>query len=172
MLQQIFSILGAVLLSIAGGGAIVIALSSWLGKIWATRILTKESHQLDIHKQTVLKIQEDKILIYRAVIDVIADLLAKYDAIALKQKTGGFTAEEFFEFNKSRMRTYGYLAMFAPQDVMSAHDALMDYLLQVMTGAASYDWKNGVRPKVLTLINKVRNDIGIDKESISYTGVL
>jgi len=32
----------AVLLSLGGGGAIVLGMSSWLGKLWATRMLEKE----------------------------------------------------------------------------------------------------------------------------------
>lgn len=51
-MKDIFEIISAVLLSIGGGGAIVFALSSWLGKIWATRILEKEKNEYtkDIEK--------------------------------------------------------------------------------------------------------------------------
>lgn len=47
---EIFKLIGAVLFSLGGGGAIVFALSSWLGKVWANRILEKEKkeHQLEI----------------------------------------------------------------------------------------------------------------------------
>lgn len=47
---QIFELIGAVLFSLGGGGVIVFALSSWLGKVWANRILEKEKkeHQLEI----------------------------------------------------------------------------------------------------------------------------
>jgi kynurenine formamidase len=36
---EVWSIAGAVLASIGGGGVLLLALSSWLGKIWANRIL-------------------------------------------------------------------------------------------------------------------------------------
>ena len=40
--QDVFQIASAVLLSLGTGGAIVVGLSSWLGKVWASRILEKD----------------------------------------------------------------------------------------------------------------------------------
>jgi hypothetical protein len=37
--QQIWEVAGAIIVSVGGGGAVVFALSSWLGKVWANRIL-------------------------------------------------------------------------------------------------------------------------------------
>lgn len=37
----------AILTSLGGGAAIVFAFSSWLGKVWAARILDKERHDLE-----------------------------------------------------------------------------------------------------------------------------
>ncbi len=39
---EIFKVSGAVLLSTGGAGAIIFGLSSWLGKVWASRVLEKE----------------------------------------------------------------------------------------------------------------------------------
>ncbi len=41
----VLQIVGAVLFSIASGGAVVFALSSWLGKVWANRILEAEKNK-------------------------------------------------------------------------------------------------------------------------------
>ena len=41
-LKEVWEIAGAVILSLGGGGAIVVALSSWLGKVWASRILEED----------------------------------------------------------------------------------------------------------------------------------
>jgi len=41
-MQQIFEIAFAVIMSIGGAGIFLVGLSSWLGKIWANRILGKE----------------------------------------------------------------------------------------------------------------------------------
>jgi hypothetical protein len=37
-----FGIASAVLLSLGGGGAVVVGLSSWLGKVWANRLMQKD----------------------------------------------------------------------------------------------------------------------------------
>ena len=48
-------IAAAVIISLGGGGAIVLGLSSWIGKLWADRLLARESaaHQrsLEAHKR-------------------------------------------------------------------------------------------------------------------------
>jgi len=46
---EVWSIANAILLSIGGGGLLVFALSNWLGKVWAERILAKEKSEL--HKE-------------------------------------------------------------------------------------------------------------------------
>lgn len=63
-MKEIFEIITAVLISLGGGGAIVLALSSWLGKVWANRILEKEKkeHQLEIENyKSQLSISLNKI---------------------------------------------------------------------------------------------------------------
>ena len=44
--EDAFKIITAMIASIGAGGAIVFALSTWLGKLWAQRILENEKHQL------------------------------------------------------------------------------------------------------------------------------
>ncbi len=41
-LTELFEISAAVLASLGGGGVIVLAFSSWLGKVWAARLMEKE----------------------------------------------------------------------------------------------------------------------------------
>ena len=54
--EQAWTIAGAVLTSLAGGGAIVLALSSWLARSWARRMLEEDRAQyhaeLDAMKHT------------------------------------------------------------------------------------------------------------------------
>jgi hypothetical protein len=45
-LSEIFSVAGAALLSVGGAGVVLVALSSWLGKVWASRILEREKAEL------------------------------------------------------------------------------------------------------------------------------
>lgn len=58
-MSEIFETVSAVLLSLGGGGALVVGLSSWLGKVWANRILEDEKflHQkeLEHYKSEMVK---------------------------------------------------------------------------------------------------------------------
>jgi hypothetical protein len=115
-----FNIAGAIFLSIGSATAILFGLSSWLGKVWASRILETERHELSILKETFLNEHSEKVKTYKAVIDVVSKILADFD----KWQLGDLTLEEgkeaFHTFNAERLRVYGYLGMVAPQSVMDA----------------------------------------------------
>ena len=72
--MQLFELVGAILFSIGSAGAILFALSSWLGKVWANRILEKERNELSILKETFLKEHSEKIMTYKSAIDVISSV--------------------------------------------------------------------------------------------------
>lgn len=42
MIEEIFKISGAILASVGGAAAIILSLSSWLGKLWANRIIESD----------------------------------------------------------------------------------------------------------------------------------
>lgn len=180
--EEIFKLVAAAILSVGGGGALVLGLGSWLGKVWADRILRNETQQLalkleaakrelDVIKENTLRFQNDKIMIYRAVIEIVARLLSALDSHSLGRLMAGAAAARFDEFNEQRIKIYGYLAMLAPQAVMDAQDNLIDHLLNISTGTVEYDWAE-VRQKALVLLNAVRADIGISKDPIAYNGDL
>lgn len=186
-----FTILG----SIGTAGGIVLALSSWLGKVWATRLMDSQRHQhetelsklrlklesenqqaiefvksdLTIFKEKHLKGFNEKIQTYRLMIDIVAEVLGDFDSFEETRKP--FPPERFDSLNRSRIRMYGYIAMMAPQTVMDAQDQLIDYLLQVAHGQEEYVWQT-VRRHALALINEVRKDIGIDVTQVAYNGKL
>jgi hypothetical protein len=180
--KDAFEIVTTAIVALGGGGAIVLGLSAFIGKVWAKHFLEREKHEfntrleeakreLDVLKKTTLRFKNDKILTYRAVVDVVARILATFDERELGTLAENVARQRFLEFNEKRMVVYGYLAMLAPQTVMDAQDKLMDYLLQVATGAERYDWK-GVRSLVIILVNEIRMDIAIDKTPIAYNGKL
>lgn len=47
-MKEIFNIAVAIILSLGGSGAVLIGLSSWLGKIWADRILQSEKQKYSL----------------------------------------------------------------------------------------------------------------------------
>jgi hypothetical protein len=180
--EDVFKLFGAAIVSIGGGGVVILALSSWLGKVWADRILRSETHQLatqleatkrdlDVIKETTLRFQNDKILIYRAVIEMVARLLAALDSHEDGRLVATEAGARFDEFNEQRMKVYGYLAMLASQSVMDAQDSLIDHLMKISHGTVVYEWAE-VREKALKMLNAIREDIGIGKDPITYNGDL
>lgn len=169
--MQWFKLAGAVLFSIGSAGAIIFALSSWLGKVWANRILERERNELSILKETFLKEHNEKIATYKTAVDVISKILADLDKWTLGHLLPEKGKEAYHSFNEQRMRVYGFLAMVAPQAVMDAQDALMDKILLVAQGKEEYIWAE-IRELALALLNEIRTDIAIDKSPISYHGKL
>lgn len=180
--ETVFKVVTASLASVGAGGTIVFALSSWLGKVWANRMIAAQTHELatslektkrelDLIKETTLRFQNDKILTYRAIIDVVSRMLSSFDANEMGRLAPHEANKRFDEFNEQRIRVYGYLAMLAPQSVMDAQDKLMDRLLEISHGSAEYVWED-IRGLALNMLNEVRKDIGIDSSPILYNGIL
>jgi hypothetical protein len=185
------SILGA----LGIGGGIVFGLSSFLGKVWADRLMAKESHthnkelenlrselenknqhyieglksDLNIYQEKHLRGFNDKIQTYRLMTDIIAEMLGDYDKVVLTNQR--VPLDRLDATNRARIRVYGYLGMMAPQSVMDAQDQLFDYLILVAGGKHRYDWARA-RGLALTLLNEIRKDIGIDVTPIAYNGAL
>lgn len=185
----------AIVASLGGGSLLVLALSSWLGKVWAQRLMERDraTHQrdleqlradltkrneeevsrlkagLDIFKEKHLRGHADKLATYRTVIDLTADLLSDIDnAIATGILTNDPRAR-IHQFNRDRLKAYGYLAMLAPQSVMDANDSMVGYLFEVLEGSTPYEWPQ-VRTRALRLVNEIRKDIGVDASEIEYRG--
>lgn len=184
----------SIVVSLGGGAVLVFALSSWLGKVWAERLMQKERQdhaiqlehlrtslqlaseqqlssmrsQLDIAKEALVREHVDRVAIYRAAIDLIAGIVAKVEMMML-QKRGPLTVDELHEFETQRLRVYAYLAMHAPQAVMDAHDALSDVILSIVFNGAEVTWKD-FRDLAIRFLNELRRDVGIRPEPIAYMG--
>lgn len=196
-LEETVQIASALLVALGSGGAIVAGLSGWLGKIWADRLMSKESAQhaaalevlrsrlhqetsaelellkrnLDIASVHSLRELNDKILIYREAMDLISEVLGDLDLASLTGRPRPDWEARSDTFNRVRLRAYTYMAMVAPQSVMDAQDKLMDYLMLVMGEKEPYEW-NKVRTLGIALLNEIRKDVGIDKQPIEYRGCL
>ncbi|WP_298441012.1 hypothetical protein [uncultured Ferrimonas sp.] len=178
--EDVFKIITAVITSVGAAGVIIFGLSNWLGKVWASRILEREKNvlnkeleatkrELDVYKETYMRSHNDKIVIYRAVVDVVSKILSTFDSLQSGRTPIEQAAQAFDSFNEQRMQTYGYLAMLAPQSAMDAHDNFIDHLIKISGNEVSYEWAE-VRGLAIKFINEVRIDIGIDKTPISYNG--
>ena len=193
-MEQYLGISAATLGSLGGAGVIVVGLSSWLGKVWATRLMDNERHKherdlealraslkaqndkqlteissdFEIFKQTHLREHNDKLAIYRAALDTIVPILAKIELLVIGER-GELSTEEKEAFENDRLRIYGYLAMLAPQSVMDANDAFVDLLLALIYDGEQTNWET-VRNSALRLTNAMRADIGLNKEPVAYNG--
>lgn len=180
--ESIFKISTGFLASVGSAGVIIFGLSSWLGKVWAQRILDEERHKLaegleatkadlELAKNKLINHHTDKTVIYRMVMDTVSEMLAAFDAHYSRTLSPEEAKHALESFNKDRLKLYGYLGMLAPQGVMDAQDKLIDHLLLVSHGKSNYEWVE-IRQLALLLINEIRKDIGIDASPISYNGML
>lgn len=194
-LQEVLTIGAAVVASLGGGGLIVFCLSSFLGKVWADRLMESERArhnqelerlratlsaenekavaqmrtELEIYRERHLKAHRDKVEMYRMATDIIAAILANFDRA--HRLTSAQAAQALDSFNLDRIRLYGYLAMMVPQEVMDAHDALIDHLILIANGTVPYQWQQ-VRALGIQFVNAVRKDLAIDAQAIEYRGKL
>ena len=133
MSTEPFEIAQAVLLSLGGGGAIVFGLSSFLGKVWAQKILQSEKveHDKEIakfrneldHLASVKALNyQQKIDLYKLVSNPLVEL------VALLDKEDGLTPELLHEFNRQRLHITAQLALFAPQNVFESFNNMVDYI--------------------------------------------
>ena len=191
--EDILKIVVTIFASLGGGGFIVFHLSSWLGRIWAEKLMNADKAkyeqaltelrsrldkqnqiqleniktELGLSKEHKLKEISDKILNYRSMVDLISEVLAHFDRAPAKLKA--FEPEKFSSFNAQRLRLYGYMSLTSPQQVMDAQDQLVDYLLKVAHGSEAYHWPT-VRGRAIALINECRKDVGFDATPLSYNG--
>lgn len=194
-LSDISSIALTILGSLGIGGGIVFALSSFLGKLWADRLMAKESikyekeiaelqatlesknqnsieelkAELSIYQQKHLRGFNDKIQTYRLMTDIISEILGDYDEVLMTNQSLSY--HRLDATNRARIRVYGYLGMMAPQSIMDAQDKLFDHLINVAGGHEKYDWSKA-RSLSIDLLNEIRKDIAIDTAPISYNGTL
>ncbi len=99
----------------------------------------------------------------------MVELLNEFARFLAAVETAGSAQDIRHTFDRKRMALYGYLGMLAPQAVMDAQDALVDHLLDLMDGQASYEWTK-IRSLAIALINEIRIDLGVDPTRIEYRG--
>jgi len=173
MSLEAFKIAQAILLSLGGGGLIVFLLSSFLGKIWAQRILQTEKYEhdkeiaafknkLEALAQVNSLNYKQKIDLYKLVSNPIVEL------VALLSKEDGLTKEAYYEFDRKRLHITAQLALFAPQNVFEAFNSMIDYIYDSLDNG-SYEFVE-FREKALGFLSEMRKDIGIYDDNVSYSG--
>lgn len=171
---EAFEVAQAVIFALGGGAVLVFAFSSWLGKVWADRLMAKETakYEQEIeHLKAALQQQLDrssqtyrqKIELYKEVSQPIIDLIIRVE------HNEGLPAEHVRDFDKDRLYTTALLAMFAPQSVFDAYNKIIDYIYNSFEGKDQYSFLR-FRELGLEFLSEVRKDIGIYTDSVSYRG--
>lgn len=169
-----FEVAGAVLLSVGGGSVIVFALSNWLGKVWAERLMARETarhsqYLATLHANLQARVAhfsqtyKQKIELYKEVSNPLIDLIVK------AQHSGGLTSADLKDFDKSRLTTTALLAMFAPAQVFNEYNNLIDYIYNAFEGKEVWSFPE-FRVRALKFLSLVRADIGLYADGVSYNG--
>jgi hypothetical protein len=106
--SEVFEIAGAILVSVGGATAILFGFSSWLGKVWATRILDRErskyseqleaiKHRLELQLHSGKQVFDAEFAIYREVWAAASQLCAVTIGIRSGLAPSTLTEEEHKE---------------------------------------------------------------------------
>lgn len=173
MSAEAFEIAQAVILALGGGGLIIFGLSTFLGKVWAQRILqsekTKHDKEISDYKAQLEVLAEKRSLNYQQKLDlykVVSNPLV--ELVALLNKKEGLTEEHVHGFDRQRLHISAQLALFAPQNVFDAFNSMVDYIYDSLE-QGNFDFSI-FRVKSLKYMSEMRKDIGIYQDEVTYSG--
>ncbi len=178
------------------------ALSSWLGKVWANRLMeadrarfAREHEQLraaldlenqrtlnalrqetDIYREKHLKAHQDKINIYRLTADIVADLLAEVSTAVIKSAASGGMPVPLPPDVWERF-TKGRIRMYGYLAMLAPQEVMdsSDLLMDHLISTCEGREVydwRKIRSLAIAMLNTVRKDIGIDVTPIDYRGKL
>ena len=175
----------------AMGGAAVIAgaFAAWLSKVFANRNLERMksrlnreleqrkadmrlgvekelaelNNELAILREKTLTTHRDKIELYQSVSEPLIDLVNRIEC------EQNLAENILVEFNRQRLQIHARLVLFAPQNVLDAYDAFVDYVFDSLERPNRYDW-SVIRSRGLKLLNEMRADIGMATGDALYKG--
>lgn len=169
-LKDLLNISITILGSIGIGSAIVLGFSSWLGKVWASRIMQEEAqkHRIELEKLKSTSEQaslnyKHKIELYKAASEPLINLLIKI------YNSQNLTPDDMIEFEKGRLNTIAHLGLFASSKVFNDFNDLIDFIHQEIQKPGPLDFK-AFRVHALRTLSSMRKDIGVHHDELSYTG--
>lgn len=150
-----------------GGTAIAISAIAWLVKSLVSHLLGKDveifKSQLKYEAEHGNHLLMQKIELYKEVANPIIGLVVK------AQHQGTLTQEDLQQFDKDRLATTALLGMFAPADVFEDFNNMIDYIYDSFEGEQEWSF-NTFRDKALSFLSKVRKDIGLFEDTVTYNG--
>jgi len=120
----VWEVAGAIILSVGGAGVLVTGLSSWLGKVWATRIADAEkarfARELEGYKSELQHLLEDRRDALTRKRDVYARLVT-----SMRVFLGGPRAVSHDE-KQAFLEAFDHASLWASEDVVSALGRFLD----------------------------------------------
>ena len=194
-MQEYFELASVIIASVGGAGVIILGLSSWLGKVWASRLMTSEKQKyakeleefkvglvaksqadierlkadVEIFKTKELDSFKDKINIYRSAIDMISEALADLDYFDRHGWHEEKVNESKHEFNLNRLKNRGYMAMLSSPIVVKNFDSLVDEIFSAYNKEKEYCWET-IRDLSIPIIDSLREDIALSEGEVRYSG--
>lgn len=178
-MDEIFKLSAAIITSLGGAALILAAFSSWLGGIWAKRMLQNErakhsetleelKKELDLLKQKELARHFDKLAIYKDVVHIISELLRELESVASENQTS-VSPEVIHSFALNRNKAYGYISLVSNQSVMDKYNEMIDFFIPVIYENERATWED-MRAKADSMLNAMRTDLGIQDGQVFYRG--
>lgn len=177
MLQEVLAVASTVLLSLGGAGAIILGLSSWLGRVWAEKILqnARYEHELRVEKLRA-QLQRDveselERLRYRnhGEIDEMMRTREVYQCLVTSMRvflSGSSPATE--QDKKEFLATYDLCHLWASDQVIKKLGEFLDLMVK---HSALPDPANQIRLRVLYLecLVEMRRDSGFGKTALELS---
>ena len=187
-LSDLTKIVVSILAALGGGAAIIAGFSSWLGKIWAARLMEKEKarHQKDLEefKTEAMRYLEKEKAQYQEKLEALRGKLSRENDLTgqtLREKISLYktvippivdlvlqdkiapadvTPELMKEFEKKRLETTALLGMFAPVPVFEAYNVMIDYMFDCFEGKRVFAFPE-FRSRAFAMLSQIRRDVGI-----------
>jgi len=184
-----------IITSVGSAGVIILGLSNWLGKVWASRLMEAEKQKyakelesfkseislnaqreiealkagIDIFKTKEIDGFKDKINIYRQAMDIISEALADLDLYRDKEIDNVKMKESFHRFNVARLKNRAHMAMLSPPEIVQNFDMLIDEIIALYNNEKAYCWDT-IRDISNPIIDALRKDIDLSEGEIRYVG--
>lgn len=162
---MIWSTAAAVIGSLGGGAVLVFAFSSWLGRVWATRIADAErawfSKELEGYKHELQHLADEQRDALTRKRDIYARLATSMRVFLASGKPA--SDDERREF----LAAFDLAALWASEDVAIALSSFLEYSVRNVSQPGSVtneEFKNAYR----ACLNVMRKDCGFPNTKFSY----
>lgn len=152
---------GSIIVAILGSGVFTALLNFWFDK---------QRQANEIEKLKRVKMNEDKLAIYKIVVDMFSECLSDIEQAFENESLSTYLlSENGRRFNQQRMKTYGYLCIYGSQESITAHEKLVKYIFDTLEGKIKGNWRE-MRENAMELLNTFRKDFDNESGSVKYTG--